>query len=100
MGKMIKGLFKFTVAAAAIGGIAYAFKDQIKDSQIYKDYDVDNKIKKVKSTIKEKMPKVSDFEDDFDELDDIEDDIKSGDGYVSLDPEDDAPETPDAPEEA
>lgn len=88
MGKLFKGLFKFTIAAAAVGGVAYAFRDQIKESQVYKDYDVDGKIKKVKSTIMEKMPKTADSDDDFDDLDDIEDDITGEDaGYVSLDPE-------------
>ena len=39
MGKLLKGVVKFTVAAAAIGGVCYAFKDQIKESKIYKDYE-------------------------------------------------------------
>ena len=87
MGKLFKGLFKFTVAAAAVGGIAYAFKDQIKESQVYKDYDVDGKIKKVKTTIKEKI-QAANADDDFEETDDVEDDITSEDaGYVSLDTE-------------
>ena len=96
MGKLFKGLFKFTVAAAAVGGIAYACKDQIKESQVYKDYDVDGKIQKVKSTIKEKMPKSEDFDEEFEEVEDIEDDITNEEaGYVSLDPE-----TPEAPTES
>ena len=71
MGKLLKGVVKFTVAAAAIGGVCYAFKDQIKESKIYKEYDVDTKLNKVKTTIKEKMPKV--FADEADIVD--EDDI-------------------------
>ena len=48
---LFKGLAKFTVAAAVVGGVCYAFKDQIKESSIYKDYDVDGKIKKAKKMI-------------------------------------------------
>ncbi len=71
MGKLLKGVVKFTVAAAAIGGVCYAFKDQIKESKVYKDYDVDTKINKVKTTIKEKMPKAFVNEEDIVEDDEI-----------------------------
>lgn len=71
MGKFFKGIVKITVAAAAVGGICYAFKDKIKESQVYKDYDMDNKIKKVKTTLKDKMPKIFDNEDDYIEDEDI-----------------------------
>lgn len=65
MGKVVKNLFKIGVAAAAVGGICYAFKDKIKESQVYKDYDMDTKLNKVKTTLKEKMPKVFDNEQDY-----------------------------------
>lgn len=98
MGKVIKNFVKLTVAAAAVGGLCYAFKDKIKDSQVYKDYDVDNKLKKVKTTIKEKMPKVFDNEEDyvdedeifFDDLDLAAEDVERD--YVSIDPDADAAE--------
>lgn len=57
MGKVLKGVAKFAVATAAIGGLCYVFKDQIKESKVYKEHDIDSKIQKVKTTIKEKMPK-------------------------------------------
>lgn len=95
MGKVFKGLMKFTVAAAALGGICYVFKDKIKDSKVYQDYDMDTKIKKVTSTIKDKMPKVFDNEEDyvdedeifFDDLDLAAEDVERD--YVSLEPEED-----------
>ncbi len=93
MGKMLKGILKFTVAVAAVGGICYAFKDKIKESEVYKNHDVDNKINKLKTTIKEKMPKSLDNEEDFVEEDEIFfDDIDTASGevtrdYVSLDNE-------------
>ena len=70
MGKVVKNRAKLTVAAVAVGGVCYAFKDKIKESKVYKDYDVDGKIKKVKETIKEKMP-VFDNEKDYVEDDEI-----------------------------
>lgn len=91
MGKVFKSLVKVTVAAAAVGGICYAFKDKIKGSKVYQEYDVDNKIAKVKSTIKEKMPKSSDNEKDYvedDEIffDDLDADVTERD-YVSIEPD-------------
>ncbi len=72
---MIKGLAKFTIAAAAVGGICYAFKDQIKESKVYKDYDVENKIKKVKKAIEEKLPTPADEQADDIDLDDTFSDL-------------------------
>lgn len=91
MGKVFKSLVKVTVAAAAVGGICYAFKDKIKGSKVYQEYDVDNKIAKVKSTIKEKVPKSSDNEKDYvedDEIffDDLDADVTERD-YVSIEPD-------------
>lgn len=71
MGKFVKNLLKVTAATAAVGGLCYAFKDKIKESKVYKDYDVDEKLNKVKTTIKEKMPKVFDNEEDYVEDDEI-----------------------------
>lgn len=90
MGKIMKGLVKFTVAAAAVGGICYAFKDKIKETEVYKNNNVDEKINKVKTTIKEKMPKVFDKEKDIVDENEIfvEDCAEDGErGYVSLDAE-------------
>lgn len=104
MGKVFKSLVKVTVAAAAVGGLCYAFKDKIKGSKVYQEYDVDNKIAKVKSTIKEKMPKSSDNEKDYvedDEIffDDLDADVTERD-YVSIEPDaaDDNPEAETAEE--
>ena len=118
MGKLLKGLVTLTAATAAVGGLCYVFKDQIKESKVYKDYDVDEKIKKVKNTInenetfnkvkdkvnenetfnkvkdtlKEKMPKVFDNEADYvDEGEIFFDDLDAATSdrdYVSIDAED------------
>lgn len=93
MGKLLKGVVKFTVAAAAIGGVCYAFKDQIKESKFYQEHDVDTKINKVKTTIKEKMPKAFSNEEDIvdeDEIffDDMDMAVESPEkNYVSIVPE-------------
>lgn len=88
MGKLFKSLVKVGVAAAAVGGICYAFKDKIKESKVYQEYDLDDKIQKVKSTIKDKMPK-SDNEKDYVDDDEIFfDDLDAGSAerdYVSID---------------
>ena len=88
MGKLFKSLVKVGVAAAAVGGICYAFKDKIKESKVYQEYDLDDKINKVKTTIKDKMPK-SDNEKDYVDDDEIFfDDLDAGSAerdYVSID---------------
>lgn len=71
MGKILKGLVKFSVAAATVGGICYVFKDQIRESKVYKDNDMDEKIKKVTQTIKDKIPAVFDNEEDYVDEDEI-----------------------------
>lgn len=71
MGKILKGLVKFSVAAAAVGGVCYAFRDKIRDSDVYREHNVDEKINKVKTTIKEKLPKVFDNEKDYVEDDEL-----------------------------
>ena len=120
MGKLLKGLVTLTAATAAVGGLCYVFKDQIKESKVYKDYEVDEKLKKVKNTInenetfnkvkdkvnenetfnkvkdtlKEKLPKVFDNEADYvDEGEIFFDDLDAATSdrdYVSLDAEDKA----------
>ena len=69
MGKLFKRLAKFTIAAGTVAGLCYVFKDQIRESKVYQDNNMDEKIQKVKTTIKEKMPKVFDNEDDIEEDD-------------------------------
>lgn len=93
MGKLFKGLVKIGVATAAVGGLCYMFKDQIKETKVYKDYDVDDKIKKVKTVLKEKMPNIFDNEADIVEDDEIFfDDLDSDTivrDYVPITPEKD-----------
>ena len=93
MGKILKGVAKFAVATAAVGGLCYVFKDQIKESKLYKEYDVDTKIQKVKTTIKDKMPNLFEKEEDivdeneifFDNLDLTAEDMERD--YVDIDAE-------------
>ncbi len=68
-------------AVAAIGGVCYVFRDKIKESKLYKDFDVDDKVKKAKSFVNDKLPnscdcESDDFEDDF-FYDEDEDDMPS-----------------------
>ena len=49
-------LFKAAATIAAIGGVCYVFRDKIKNSTVYQSLDMDDKVEKVKNTIKEKMP--------------------------------------------
>ena len=85
MGKFFKGVVKFSVAAAAVGGLCYAFKDKIRESKVYQDNNVDEKINKVKTTIKDKDDIEEDdlFADDLDlEMEDANRD------YVTINPDD------------
>ncbi len=77
-----KGFLGKTLAAvgtiAAIGGVCYVFRDKIKESKLYKDLDVEDKVQKAKSFVSDKLPnscdcEEDDFEDDF-FYDDDEDD--------------------------
>ncbi|MGN0436815.1 MAG: hypothetical protein ACI4D8_09330 [Wujia sp.] len=91
MGKLFKGVVKFTVAAATVTGVCYLFKDKIKQSKFYQEYDVDGKLDKVKNTIIEKLPK-SDVENEEDIVDDDEIFFEEAEAdttrdYVSLDAE-------------
>ena len=51
---LLGGLVKFTVAAAAVSGICYLFRDEIKTSKTYQKYEVDEKISKAKNVVKDK----------------------------------------------
>ena len=48
-------LFKAAATIAAIGGVCYVFRDKIKNSTVYQSLDMDDKVEKVKHTIKEKI---------------------------------------------
>lgn len=92
MGKFFKGVVKFIVAAGTVAGLCYVFKDKIRETKVYQDNNMDEKIQKVKATIKEKMPKVFDNEDDIEEEDLFSDDVElevedSNRDYVTIDPE-------------
>lgn len=102
MGKLIKGIVKFSVAAATVGGLCYVFKDKIKQSKFYQEYDVDTKIDKVKTSIKDKL---SAFEDEADIIEDDEiifEDMNQEDSsrdYVSLDTDSETPDSKEAEKE-
>ena len=54
MGKFFKGVVKFSVAAAAVGGLCYAFKDKIRESKVYQDNNVEideNKRKTIENDV-------------------------------------------------
>lgn len=76
MGKLIKNLVKITVASACVGGLCYAFKDKIKETNVYKEKNVDEKINKVKTAIK---TKVSDLKEKT-ETEDVSDEDMDLDG--------------------
>lgn len=64
-------LFKAAATIAAIGGVCYVFRDKIKNSTVYQSLDMDDKVEKVKHTIKEKMPAKEETADrDYFSLDD------------------------------
>ena len=89
MGKFFKGVVKFSVAAAAVGGLCYAFKDKIRESKVYQDNNVDEKINKVKTTIKDKMPKIFDNEEDDLFADDLDLEMEDANrDYVTINPDD------------
>ena len=63
-------LFKAAATIAAIGGVCYVFRDKIKNSTVYQSLDMDDKVEKVKNTIKEKMPAKEEQESNLFSLDD------------------------------
>lgn len=67
-------LFKAAATIAAIGGVCYVFRDKIKNSTVYQSLDMDDKVEKVKHTLKEKMPAKEETADrDYFSLDDAVD---------------------------
>ncbi|MCR5149499.1 MAG: hypothetical protein K6C35_11130 [Eubacterium sp.] len=111
---LLGGVIKFTVAAAAVSGICYLFRDDLKSSKTYQKYEVDEKINKARTAVKDKTATIkdkatalkekapwnkaaSDVEDD--ELDIIIGDEAADRDYVSIDAEDTA-EAADKVEEA
>jgi hypothetical protein len=70
MGNGKHGLLKTMVVLAAAGGVCYAMKDKIKASKAYQSLDVDDKVEKVKNTIKEKMPSKEENDRDYFTLND------------------------------
>ena len=63
-------LFKAAATIAAIGGVCYVFRDKIKNSTVYQSLDMDDKVEKVKNTIKEKIPAKEEPERNYFSLDD------------------------------
>ena len=63
-------LFKAAATISAIGGVCYVFRDKIKNSTVYQSLDMDDKVEKVKNTIKEKMPAKEEPERNYFSLDD------------------------------
>ena len=63
-------LFNAAATIAAIGGVCYVFRDKIKNSTVYQSLDMDDKVEKVKNTIKEKMPAKEEPERNYFSLDD------------------------------
>lgn len=63
-------LFKAAATIVAIGGVCYVFRDKIKNSTVYQSLDMDDKVEKVKNTIKEKMPAKEEPERNYFSLDD------------------------------
>lgn len=63
-------LFKAAATIAAIGGVCYVFRDKIKNSTVYQSLDMDDKVEKIKNTIKEKMPAKEEPERNYFSLDD------------------------------
>lgn len=67
----LAGLATFTAAAAAVAGVCYVFRDEIRDTKTYKDlnqkYDVDTRLSKAsskaKSTAADLKEKASDLKD-------------------------------------
>lgn len=122
------GLAKFTVAAAAVAGVCYAFKDEIRGTKTYKDlnekYDVDSKLEKaaikakesgvaakakiketattVKSKVDEKLEAMKEEDEMIDDSEIIlaEDEAPAERDYVSIKSEDEAKESEESPKES
>lgn len=78
-------LFKAAATIAAIGGVCYVFRDKIKNSTVYQSLDMDDKVEKVKNTIKEKMPAKEETADrDYFSLDDTVDNTDTNDEAATV----------------
>ena len=78
-------LFKAAATIAAIGGVCYVFRDKIKNSTVYQSLDMDDKVEKVKNTIKEKMPAKEEAADrDYFSLDDTVDNTDTNDEAATV----------------
>ncbi|SEG05680.1 hypothetical protein SAMN04487934_10754 [Eubacterium ruminantium] len=111
---LLGGVIKFTVAAAAVSGICYLFRDDLKSSKTYQKYEVDEKINKARTAVKDKTATIKDkatalkekapwnkavSDEEDDELDLIIGDEAADRDYVSIDAEDTS-EAADKVEEA
>ncbi len=63
----------FTTTVAAIGGVCYVFRDQIKESSVYKK--ATDKLSDLKNQVQDKFASDDDFFFDGDFEDDFEDDV-------------------------
>ena len=78
-------LFKAAATIAAIGGVCYVFRDKIKNSTVYQSLDMDDKVEKVKHTIREKMPAKEETADrDYFSLDDAVDNTNTNDEAATV----------------
>lgn len=75
-------LLTATAAVAAIGGVCYFFKDKIKESKLYDDLDIDNRLKQLKSLFEKEDE--DDFFDEDEELFGEQTNTGSDRNYVSL----------------
>ncbi len=98
-------LLTATAAVAAIGGTCYIFKDKIKESKLYEDLDIENRLKQLKSLLKKDDEEDDDFFDEDEyifESDDTEDAEDTKRNYVPLNTKtntDDEPKKDDADDE-
>ena len=101
------GVIKFTVAAAAVSGICYLFRDYLKSSKTYQKYEVDEKISKAKNVVKDKTATIKDkaaslkekapwAKNSDDAADEIEDAVRD---YVEIDTDEAEEKVEDAAED-
>ena len=101
------GVIKFTVAAAAVSGICYLFRDDLKSSKTYQKYEVDEKISKAKNVVKDKTATIKDkaaslkekapwAKNSDDAADEIEDAVRD---YVEIDTDEAEEKVGDAAED-
>ena len=74
-------LLAFTTTVAAIGGACYIFRDQIKESSIYKK--ASDKFDELRNNIKKNTNEEDDFFFDDEFEDDFEDDVFTDDAKVN-----------------